>query len=103
MKKIASVCPSLMEKHNTVLTMTELRKEQNFIKLRKLKNSGCKLKKEDYRAFVRSFGGSTLDFRRIWLQAVVKYNLIQLGYRLFGDNLKFKIQHNVILKRIIPL
>ena len=60
-------------------------------------------KKEDYRAFVRSFGGSTLDFRRIWLQAVVKYNLIQLGYRLFGDNLKFKIQHNVILKRIIPL
>lgn len=60
-------------------------------------------KKEDYRAFVRSFGGSTWDFRRIWLQAVVKYNLIQLGYRLFGDNLKFKIQHNVILKRIIPL
>ena len=60
-------------------------------------------KKEDYRAFVQSFGGSSWDFRRIWLQAVIKYNLIQLGYRLFGSNLKFKIQHNAILKRLIPL
>lgn len=60
-------------------------------------------KKEDYRAFVQSFGGSMWDFRRIWLQAVLKYNFVQLGYRLFGDNLKFKIQHNAILKRIIPL
>lgn len=60
-------------------------------------------KKEDYRAFVRSFGGSSWDFRRIWLQAVIKYNLIQLGYRLFGNDLKFKIQHNAILKRLIPL
>lgn len=60
-------------------------------------------KKEDYRAFVQSYGGSSWDFRRIWIQAVVKYNLIQLGYRLFGHNLKFKIQHNAILKRLIRL
>lgn len=60
-------------------------------------------KKEDYRAFVRSFGGSSWDFRRIWAQAVIKYNLIQLGYRLFGRNLKFKIQHNAVLKHLIKL
>ena len=60
-------------------------------------------KKEDYRAFVLSFGGSQWDFHRIWLQAVIKYNLIQLGYRLFGSNLKFRIQHNTFLKRLIPL
>ena len=60
-------------------------------------------KKEDYRAFVRSFGGSSWDFRRIWMQAVIKYNLIQLGYRLFGNNLKFKIQQNPVLKHLIRL
>ncbi len=60
-------------------------------------------KKEDYRAFVRSFGGSSCDFRRIWMQAVIKYNLIQLGYRLFGNNLKFKIQQNPVLKHLIRL
>ena len=60
-------------------------------------------KKEDYRTFVQSYGGSTWDFYRIWTQAVVKYNLIQMGYRLFGSNLKFKIQHNAILKRLIRL
>ena len=60
-------------------------------------------KKEDYRAFVQSFGGSSWDFRRIWMQAVVKYNLIQLGYCLFGSNLKFKIQQNPVLKHLIRL
>ena len=60
-------------------------------------------KKEDYRAFVQSYGGSAWDFRRIWMQAIVKYNLIQLGYRLFGNNLKFKIQNNPILKHLIRL
>ena len=60
-------------------------------------------KKEDYRTFVQSYGGSSWDFCWIWMQAVIKYNLIQLGYRLFGKNLKFKIQHNAILKRWIPL
>jgi glycosyltransferase involved in cell wall biosynthesis len=66
-------------------------------------NDSIYKKKEDYRAFVQSFGGSAWDFRRIWMQAVIKYNLIQLGYWLFGKNLKFKIQHNAILKRLIPL
>ena len=60
-------------------------------------------KKEDYRAFVWSFGGSSWDFRRIWMQAVIKYNLIQLGYCLFGSNLKFKIQQNPVLKHLIRL
>lgn len=60
-------------------------------------------KKEDYRIFVQSFGGSSWDFRKIWLQAVIKYNLIQLGYRLFGKNLKFKIQRNRFLSRVIDL
>ena len=59
--------------------------------------------KEDYRAFVQSYGGSSWDFRRIWMQAVIKYNLIQLGYRLFGNNLKFKIQQNPVLKHLIRL
>ena len=54
-------------------------------------------------AIVQSFGGTSWDSHRIWLQAVIKYNLIQLGYWLFGKNLKFKIQHNAILKRLIPL
>ena len=66
-------------------------------------NDSIYKKKEDYRAFVQSFGGTSWDFRRIWVQAVIKYNLIQLGYRLFGKNLKFKIQRNAFLKRLIPL
>ena len=66
-------------------------------------NDSIYKKKEDYRAFVQSFGGSSWDFRRIWMQAVIKYNLIQWGYRLFGKNLKFRIQHHPILKHLIPL
>ncbi len=66
-------------------------------------NDSIYKKKEDYRQFVRSYGGSSFDFHRIWLQAIVKYELIQLGYRLFGHNLKFKIQHNRFLKRLIRL
>ena len=66
-------------------------------------NDSIYKKKEDYRAFVQSFGGTSWDFRRIWVQAVIKYNLIQLGYWLFGKNLKFKIQRNAFLKRLIPL
>lgn len=57
-------------------------------------------KKEDYRLFVRNFGGTEWDFRWIWLQAVIKYNMIQLGYKLFGSNLRFKIQRHPMLKRI---
>lgn len=66
-------------------------------------NDSIYKKKEDYRTFVQSYGGSSWDFCWIWMQAVIKYNLIQLGYRLFGKNLKFKIQHNAFLKRLIPL
>ena len=66
-------------------------------------NDSIYKKKEDYRAFVQSFGGSSWDFRRIWMQAVIKYNLIQWGYRMFGKNLKFRIQHHPILKHLIPL
>jgi hypothetical protein len=60
-------------------------------------------KKDDYRIFVKSFGGSSWDFHWIWFQAVVKYNLIQLGYRLFGSDLKFKIQNNCFFKHLIHL
>ena len=66
-------------------------------------NDSIYKKKEDYRLFVESYGGSSWDFHWIWLKAVVKYSLIQTGYRLFGSNLKFKIQHNRILKHLIPL
>lgn len=57
-------------------------------------------KKEDYRLFVRNFGGTEWDFRWIWLQAVIKYYMIQLGYKLFGSNLRFKIQRHPMLKKI---
>ena len=58
-------------------------------------------KKEDYRLFIKNYGGSEWEFRFIWLQAVVKYNLIQLGYKFFGSNLRFKIQRYSLLKKII--
>ncbi len=66
-------------------------------------NDSIYKKKEDYRLFVKYYGGSSFDFHRIWLQARVKYHLIQLGYRLFGNNLKFKIQQNRFLKHLIRL
>jgi len=66
-------------------------------------NDSIYKKKEDYRLFVKYYGGSSFDFHRIWLQARVKYHLIQLGYFLFGSNLKFKIQQNRFLKRLIRL
>ena len=63
--------------------MTELRKEQNFIKLRKLKNSGCKLKKEDYRVlrnlieYAEEHNGQPLYERDSFGQAVKsKYELV---------------------------
>lgn len=58
-------------------------------------------KKEDYRLFVSNYGGTVWDFRWIWFQAVVKYNMIHLGYRLFGENLRFKIQKHPLLKKIV--
>lgn len=58
-------------------------------------------KKEDYRYFVQSYGGSVWDFRRIWLQAVVKYWFIQAGYRLFGADLRFKVYYNPFIRRLL--
>lgn len=46
-------------------------------------------KKEEYRQFVRNYGGSTRDFRRIWLSAVVKYNLIRFTTLIFGEDFRF--------------
>lgn len=60
-------------------------------------------KKEDLRYTVKSYGGSDWDFWRLWVKAVVKYNLIQIGYRLFGENLKFKISRIGWLKRALKL
>lgn len=48
-------------------------------------------KKDDFRYFVQSFGGTKWDFRWLWFKSVVKYNLIVLGYKLFGSDLKFKL------------
>ena len=50
-------------------------------------------KKEDVRYFVESFGGSEWDFRVLWFKKVVKYHLLQVGYFLLGDNMKFKLNH----------
>lgn len=47
-------------------------------------------KKEDYRQFVKNYGGSSWDFRKIWLQAIVKYNIIRLSTYLFGERFRFK-------------
>jgi len=64
-------------------------------------NDSIYKKKEDYRLFVQNYGGSVWDFRKIWFQAVVKYHVIHLGYRLFGDDLRFKIQKHPLLKKIV--
>lgn len=57
-------------------------------------------KKNDYKLFVKSFGCSKLAFYWIWMQAVIKYNLIKLGYFIFGNDLKFKLKRNRIFKRL---
>lgn len=48
-------------------------------------------KKEDVRYFVDSFGGSKWDFKLLWLKKVVKYHILQVGYFIFGENMKFKL------------
>lgn len=58
-------------------------------------------KKEDYRLFVESYGGTKWDFRRIWAKAVIKYELIRLSYFLFGNDFKFKLRKNKFLKRFV--
>jgi hypothetical protein len=47
-------------------------------------------KKDDYRQFVINFGGSSWDFKKIWLQAIIKYYIIQLSVKLFGEGFRFK-------------
>lgn len=58
-------------------------------------------KKSDYRYFVESFGGSRWDFRKLWLKAIVKYNLIRLGFLLFGEDLRFKIRNNARIDKLV--
>lgn len=47
-------------------------------------------KKNDYRQFVKNVGGSEWDFRKIWLMAILKYNLIRISTKLFGEGFRFK-------------
>lgn len=49
MRKVANICPSLMEKNTTVLTKAELSKERNFMRLLQVKQSGGMLTGEDRR------------------------------------------------------
>lgn len=56
-------------------------------------------KKEDYRLFVESFGGTSWDFRKIWVKAVVKYWLIRLSYLIFGNDFKFKLRSNKFMRK----
>lgn len=63
-------------------------------------NDNIYKKKADYQYFVKSFGGSSWDFKILWTKAIIKYNLIQIGYKLFGDDLKFKISRSTFLSSI---
>ena len=47
-------------------------------------------KKKDYQMFVKNFGGSEWDFRRIWMEAIIKYNIIKLSTSIFGEGFRFK-------------
>ena len=47
-------------------------------------------KKGDYCQFVKNFGGTTWDFRWIWLKAIIKYHLIKISTNLFGESFRFK-------------
>lgn len=58
-------------------------------------------KKEDYRLFVECYGGTKWDFYRIWFLAIVKYNLIQMSYFLFGKDFRYKLYNNKILKHTL--
>lgn len=50
-------------------------------------------KKNDYRLFVKNFGGSDLDFRIIWGKALLKYYLIKFSTSIFGERFRFKYYH----------
>ena len=47
-------------------------------------------KKEDYRQFVKNFGGSRCDFELLWIKAVIKYNMIVFVTKVFGEGFRFK-------------
>ena len=47
-------------------------------------------KKGDYRQFVKNYGGSTFVFWRIWIEAIIKYNLIRLSTKFLGEGFRFK-------------
>lgn len=49
MKKVATVCPSLMEKNVTAMTTQERNKEEHYVQLLKKKASGQKFNKEETR------------------------------------------------------
>ena len=51
-------------------------------------------KKEDYRLFVQCYGGSDWDFKKLWVHAVFKYNMIKLSQMIFGDDFRYTIKSN---------
>ena len=51
-------------------------------------------KKEDYRLFVKGYGGSESDFKKLWVHAVFKYKMIQLSQLIFGNDFRYKIRNN---------
>ena len=57
-------------------------------------------KKSDYRKFVKNYGGTEWGFRKMWLKAIIKYNLIKISTKLFGESFRFKYYK---IKRIISL
>ncbi len=50
-------------------------------------------KKNDYRLFVKNFGGSEIEFRFIWGEALLKYYIIKFCNSLFGESFRFKYYH----------
>ena len=83
MKKVAEVCPSLMEKCVTTMTTQERRKEEHFAELKKHKAAGAKLHKEDNRQlkkmseYAKLHNGQPLYERNIHGQIVkFKYELV---------------------------
>lgn len=51
-------------------------------------------KKEDYRLFVERFGGTSWDFRKLWVHAIFKYNMIKLSQFIFGNDFRYTIETN---------
>lgn len=47
-------------------------------------------KKGDYRQFVKNYGGTEWDFQKIWAKAILKYILIKISTKLFGESFRFK-------------